>query len=63
MWNEVCQVLLGEDFVDDGLELFGRVASFQVSLFQGGDVVWDCCLWVCGLKYDVESGLKGVEKR
>ena len=63
MWDEVCQVLLGEDFVDDWLKLLMRVACFLVCLFQGGDVVWYSSLWVGGLKDDVKSGLKRVEKR
>ena len=60
MGNEVCQLLLGQYFVDDGLELLVGVACIVVSLLEGGDVVRECCLWIGGLQDYVESGLKGV---
>ena len=53
-------MFLGQNFVDDGLELLVRIACFVVGMLESGDVVREGCLWVGGLQDYVESGLKGV---
>ena len=51
-----------EELVNDGLEVFGVKACFEVGVFEGVEVLRNVRPWVGLLEDDVSSGLKWREK-